>query len=141
MDYDLLGAMQDVDYVFSKKAYSWSSGVHGSAVEGGGFISKGYDDFFNSPDCSEIDFLGTILTGSHVPQVEIFEQKSNITIMAVADMSASLRVSGTVTKLVEMARCIVCIGYSAYKIGDHFGAVGALALASLTGDVHVQLGG
>lgn len=120
---ELIAAIEEIEYSFEKLSRDYQPGQHASAVAGSGFHIKGYRTLFEHPEFDHIDWNATALAGSRMPLVKILEQKSAITVMCVVDMTGSSGFSGVVEKSHEMAKCVVSLGFSAYKIGDRFGCI------------------
>jgi len=114
---------EEIEYDFERLAKDYKAGQHKSSVVGSGFRVKGFESIFDRPDFSQVDWNSTVVSGSRTPLVKIVDQKSSITVVGIVDATASMSFSGTVEKFGEIAKFVVSLGYSAYKIGDKFSVI------------------
>ncbi|MDO8522884.1 MAG: hypothetical protein Q7S12_01180 [bacterium] len=116
--------IRDLDYNIDWKVKAMRQGMHKSVDKGSGLIFRDITRITDAPGQRRLDVRSSIRSSDGIPRVRIFEQKSALKVMLVADLSASLSYSGFVSKREEMAKFAVVLGYSAYRIGDAFGFLG-----------------
>ena len=114
---------EEIEYDFERLAQDYAAGQHKSSIVGSGFRVKGFESIFNRPDFPQVDWNITVASGSRTPLVKIVEQKSSTTIVCLVDVSASMSFRGAVDKFGEIAKFVVSLGYSAYKMGDKFSLI------------------
>ncbi len=120
----LASIIEDLDYSVQWKAKAIRAGKHRSGVSGSGFEFKTVVPITEAEDWRRIDFMSSSRAMDGIPRVKVFDQKSGIKVVLVADLSASLSYCGFVSKQREMAKMACVLGYSAYRTGDSFGFVG-----------------
>lgn len=116
--------VRDLDYRINWRSKAFRPGRHKSKVRGSGFEFKDVVPITDSEKFDKLDMLATAQSFDGIPRVRVVEQKSNIKIVLVADLSASLAWEGLNSKRKEMAKLACVLGYSAYRSGDEFGFIG-----------------
>jgi uncharacterized protein (DUF58 family) len=79
----------------------------------------------SAPDARRIDLRASLKDPFGQWIVRTFRQRSSIDLHVIADLSASMGVTGTQRKLDVMADLTAAAAYSAYRTGDTFGFIGA----------------
>jgi uncharacterized protein (DUF58 family) len=79
----------------------------------------------SAPDARRIDLRASLKDPFGQWIVRTFRQRSSLDLHIIADLSASMGVTGTRCKLEVMADLTAAGAYSAYRTGDRFGFIGA----------------
>jgi uncharacterized protein (DUF58 family) len=119
-----LADITEIELVILKRMREVTLGDHRSRAHGSGFDLIGLRDWQAGDKLSSIDWGQSTLTNFSPLVVREFEQPSNATVMAIADMSLSMRcgVDG-VPIAAAVARALATIGMSAVFFQDPFGLI------------------
>jgi uncharacterized protein (DUF58 family) len=99
-------------------------GHHRSLSAGPGLEFRGHAPLMSAPDARRIDLRASLKDPFGQWIVRTFRQRSSIELHIVADLSASMGVTGTRRKLDVLADLTAAVAYSAYRTGDAFGFIG-----------------
>jgi uncharacterized protein (DUF58 family) len=119
-----LADITEIELLILKRMREVTMGEHRSGAHGSGFDFIGLRDWQAGDKFSSIDWAQSSLTNFSPLIVREFEQPSNATVMAVADLSLSTRcgVDG-IPIAAAVARAVATIGMSAVFFQDPFGLV------------------
>lgn len=97
-------------------------GAHSASEVGGFGVFRDQAPFLRHPDARRIDLRATLRDPFGETHVRRFEQRNAIDVVALVDVSASMRVTA---KKFETA-CGLCsaLAFSATRVGDRFGVIG-----------------
>jgi uncharacterized protein (DUF58 family) len=119
-----LADITEIELVILKRMREVTLGDHRSRQQGSGFDLIGLRDWQAGDKLSSIDWSQSTLTNFSPLIVREFEQPSNATVMAIADMSLSMRCGfDGVPIAAAVARAIATIGMSAVFFQDPFGLI------------------
>jgi uncharacterized protein (DUF58 family) len=119
-----LADITEIELVILKRMREVTLGDHRSRQHGSGFDLIGLRDWQAGDKLSSIDWSQSTLTNFSPLVVREFEQPSNATVMAIADMSLSMRCGfDGVPIAAAVARAIATIGMSAVFFQDPFGVI------------------
>jgi hypothetical protein len=110
-------------------------GHHRSLAAGPGLEFRGHAPLMSAPDTRRIDLRASLRDPFGQWIVRTFRQRSSIELYVIADLSASIGVTGTQRKLDVVADLTAAVAYSAYRTGDAFGFIGVDD--QLHGELHV----
>jgi uncharacterized protein (DUF58 family) len=115
---------QTFQYRFARAVRSPYPGAHVGQMVGAGQLFKQHAPLMAGPDPRRIDIRASALDpfGSYL--VRVYQQKSQLTVCLVADLSASMRYRGTGSKQEMLADCLLSAAESADRTGDRFGFIG-----------------
>jgi uncharacterized protein (DUF58 family) len=119
-----LADITEIELVILKRMREVVMGEHRSRSHGSGFDFLGLRDWQAGDKFSSIDWAQSSLTNFSPLIVREFEQPSNATVMAIADVSLSTRCgteSATIASVV--ARAVATLGMSAVFFQDPFGLI------------------
>lgn len=114
-------AIKDILYRPRGRFRSGKIGAHSSSEVGGFGVFRDQAPFLRHPDSRRIDLRATLRDPFGETHVRRFEQRNGIDVVALVDVSASMRVTA---KKFEIA-CDLCaaLAFSATRIGDRFGLI------------------
>ena len=119
-----LADITEIELVILKRMREVTLGDHRSRSYGSGFDFIGLRDWQAGDKLSSIDWGQSTLTNFSPLVIREFEQPSNATVMAIADMSLSTRCGlDGVPIAAIVARTIATIGMSAVFFQDPFGLI------------------
>lgn len=115
---------QPFQYRFAKAVRSPYPGAHVGQMVGAGQLFKRHAPLMAGPDPRRIDIRASVLDpfGSYL--VKVYQQKSQLTVCLVADLSASMSYRGTGRKQEMLADCLLSAAESADRTGDRFSFIG-----------------
>jgi uncharacterized protein (DUF58 family) len=116
--------IEEFHYIIPWRAASPHPGAHSSNQLGGGEEFAGLVPFSASPNARHIDIRASISDPFGQLSVRTFRQRSNIPVVVIADLSASMGYSGVGDKPENVARFAASAAWSAYRHGDRFGFIG-----------------
>jgi hypothetical protein len=99
-------------------------GAHASRHSGSGFLFQRHTAFINYPDPRRLDLRATLLNPQQDYRVRIYQQRSNINIFALADLSASMDYRSGTPKMQIIGDFIESLALSARRSGDTLGMLG-----------------
>jgi uncharacterized protein (DUF58 family) len=99
-------------------------GTHCSAEVGGFGVFRDQAHFLKYPDARRIDLKASLRDPYGEIYVRRFEQRQAIDVMAIVDLSASMRCGRACDKAALSCQIVEALAYSATKIGDRFGLIG-----------------
>jgi uncharacterized protein (DUF58 family) len=99
-------------------------GSHSSAEVGGFGVFRDQAPFLKYPDARRIDLKASLRDPFGEIYVRRFEQRQAIDVMAIVDLSASMRCGTACDKTALSCQIVEALAYSATKIGDRFGLIG-----------------
>lgn len=99
-------------------------GSHSSSEVGGFGVFRDQVSFLRYPDARRIDLRATVRDPYGQIHVRRFEQRQSIDVLAIVDLSASMRFGRACDKVSLSCGIVEALAYSATKIGDRFGLVG-----------------
>lgn len=119
-----LADITEIELIILKRMREVTMGEHRSRQHGSGFDFIGLRDWQAGDKFSSIDWGQSTLTNFSPLVVREFEQPSNATVVAIADMSLSMRcgIDG-VPIATAVARAIATVGMSAVFFQDPFGLI------------------
>ena len=119
-----LADITEIELVILKRMREVTMGEHRSRSHGSGFDLVGLRDWQAGDRLSSIDWGQSSLTNFSPLVIREFEQPSNATVVAIADMSLSMRcgIDG-VPIAAAVARAIATLGMSAVFFQDPFGII------------------
>ncbi|MGE3775193.1 MAG: DUF58 domain-containing protein [Gammaproteobacteria bacterium] len=117
-------AVAEVHYKVHWRTRGGHPGHHASARQGGGLEFRKHVPLLDAPDPRRFDVHASLRDPFGQLQVRVFQQRSAIPVIAIVDLSASMRVGGSRSKLARAAEFVACLGYSASRTGDAFGVIG-----------------
>jgi uncharacterized protein (DUF58 family) len=119
-----LADITEIELIILKRMREVTMGEHRSRSQGSGFDFIGLRDWQPGDKFSSIDWGQSSLTNFSPLVIREFEQPSNATVVAIADMSLSMRcgIDG-VPIAAAVARAIATIGMSALFFQDPFGLI------------------
>ncbi len=100
-------------------------GHHRARCAGAGFEFRGHATLHAEPDARRLDVRASINDPSRNWQVRVFNQRSSIRVILLADLSASMGFEGRHRKFELIAAFTESAAYSAARAGDAFGFIGA----------------
>jgi hypothetical protein len=98
-------------------------GHHASRTPGAGFEFRGHTRFLDAPDARRLDLRASLREPHGALMVRIFDQRSAIPLIVVADVSASMGYAGALRRPEVLADFTAACGHSAWRTGDPFGFV------------------
>ncbi len=98
-------------------------GQHASQAKGAGHEFRGHARFLDAPDGRRLDLRASLRDPHEALLVRVFDQRSAVTVMVVADVSASIAYAGTHRRLDVLADFTAACARSAWRTGDRFGFV------------------
>lgn len=116
--------IEEFHYTIPWRAASPHPGAHASRQLGGGDEFAGLVPFASSPNARQIDIRASLSDPFGQLAVRTFRQRSNIPVVVLADLSASMGYRGTGSKPELVARFAASAAWSAYRHGDRFGFIG-----------------
>ena len=96
-------------------------GRHRGRQGGGGFEFHGHVGLLGQPDPRRLDLRASLRDPSGGLRFRVYNQQSSLVVCALVDLSASMGFAG---KPAALADFVAALGYSAYRSGDRFAAVG-----------------
>lgn len=116
---------QEFHYRMRQTAASHVPGAHRSRRGETGLEFRGHVPLPNASDLRRIDFHASLRDAFGQWQVKVFSERKAVSVMVVADLSASMGYRGAHRKLDVLADFIAAAARSAWRHGDAFGFVGA----------------
>ncbi|MGH8503603.1 MAG: DUF58 domain-containing protein [Gammaproteobacteria bacterium] len=117
-------AVPEFHYRISWRAAGAQPGHHRSSRIGGGQEFREFAPLIRHPDPRRIDLRTSLRDPFERFYVRVFNQRSAISVYAIADLSASMSFSGTVNKTQLLRDFCMSLAISAYRTGDAFGFIG-----------------
>ena len=105
------------------KSSSRLVGQHASRAGGAGYEFRGHARFLDVPDGRRLDLRASLRDPNEALLVRVFDQRSAVTVMVVADVSASMAYAGSHRRLDVLADFTAACARSAWRAGDRFGFV------------------
>jgi uncharacterized protein (DUF58 family) len=116
--------IHEFHYRVSWRATTHRPGHHRGARSGAGFEFTGHASLLCGQDPRRLDVRASIADPFGDWKVRVFRQLATVPVWLVADLSASMGFHGHRRKLDVLADFTASLGYSAWRTGDPFGAVG-----------------
>jgi len=98
-------------------------GQHASRATGAGYEFRGHARFLDAPDGRRLDLRASLRDPHETLLVRVFDQRSAVTVIVVADVSASMAYAGNRRRLDVLADFTAACARSAWRTGDRFGFV------------------
>ena len=130
--------MQEFRYEIHWPAAGNRPGHHRSLGRGGGYEFKQHVSLWSDPDPRRLDLHASLRDPLGEWKVRAFRERRAVTVHVLADLSASIGFRGERNKLDVLADFVMAAAYSAYRIGDAFGFIGAAG--TLIEDLQVPAG-
>lgn len=119
------GTVREIAYRLPWRIDSAVVGAHRGPSGGGLGVFRDVVDFWRQPDARRIDLRQTLRDPWQQVQVRRFEQRAATTVVAIVDLSGSMRFGGRHgDKLQRAAEVCQGVALFARRIGDAFGMVG-----------------
>jgi hypothetical protein len=118
-------AVQELHYRVGVPALGHFPGHHRSTRGDSGFELRGHAPLFEVPDARRLDLNASLRDPFGNWIVRVYSQRKALAVMMVADLSASMGFVGRRRKLDVLAAFVDSLAWSASRIGDSFGFVGA----------------
>lgn len=116
--------IEEFHYTIPWRATSPHPGAHASRLQGGSEEFAGLVPFAANPNPRHLDIRASLNDPFGQLSVRSFRQSSNIPVVVIADLSASMGFSGRGDKAELLARFTASAAWSAYRHGDRFGFIG-----------------
>ena len=113
--------IEEFHYTIPWRASSPHPGGHASLRLGGGDEFAGLVPFASCPNPRHLDIRASLSDPFDQLTVRSFRQRSNIPVIVLADLSASMGFRGAADKAELLARISASVAWSAYRHGDRFG--------------------
>jgi len=110
-------------YRVSWRAASPHPGTHASSQNGGSDEFAGLVPFVASPNPRNLDLRASLGDPFGQLAVRRFRQRSQIPVVVIADLSASMGYRGTGDKAATVAQFVASAAWSAFRQGDRFGFI------------------
>lgn len=117
-------AIQSFHYRLAHPGYSVFPGAHPGQMVGSGQLFKRHEPLLASPDPRRIDLRASLLDPFAGYRVRVFQQHSKLNVYAIADLSASMTLTGQQDKRQTLAELVLSAAQSALQCGDSFGFIG-----------------
>lgn len=117
-------ALEAVEYSLRFAATGYLPGAHRGGFESSWGKLVGYTSLVRRMDPKNIDPVATRRALSPVPLVRVYRARVATTVVLLVDLTASIGFVGVRAKARELARLVVCLGYSAHRLGDRFAVIG-----------------
>jgi uncharacterized protein (DUF58 family) len=114
----------DLAYRLPWRSASARVGTHRSKLEGSGGFFRDVVSLLRSPDPRRIDLRLSARDPFEGIHVRRFEQKAEVTVYVLVDVSASMGFRGSTDKLAIAAQLAAALATSARGAGDAFGLIG-----------------
>ena len=116
--------LDEFHYQLSWRPRGYAPGHHRGARSGSGQEFVGHVPLLAAPDARRIDVRATLcdLFGSWLVRTHL--QRTDIRVFLVADLSASMGVAGSHSKMDTLADFAASVAYSAHRTGDRYGFLG-----------------
>jgi uncharacterized protein (DUF58 family) len=114
----------DLPYRLPWRSSSARAGVHRSKLEGSGGYFRDVVPLLRSPDPRRIDLRISARDPFEGVHVRRFEQKAEVTVYFLVDVSASMGFRGSAEKLALATQLAAALAASARGAGDAFGLIG-----------------
>ena len=115
---------EEFHYTIPWRASSPHPGVHASSLQGGSEEFAGLVPFASAPNPRHLDIRASLNDPFGQLSVRTFRQRSNIPVVVIADLSASMGYRGACNKPGQLARFATSTAWTAYRQGDRFGFIG-----------------
>jgi len=115
---------KEFQYLISWRTASAQPGAHPSHQSGSGFLFQRHLAFIDHPDPRRLDLRATLLNPQQDYRVRVYQQRSNINIFALVDLSASMSYQAETSKMQVIADFIDCLAFSAHRNADTLGIIG-----------------
>ncbi len=99
-------------------------GSHSSTEVGGFGVFRDQLPFLRFPDARRIDLRASLRDPFGQIYVRRFEQRQPVDVVAIVDLSASMRFAGACDKFSLSCAIVESLAISATRIGDRFGLIG-----------------
>jgi len=116
--------IEEFHYTIPWRASNPHPGGHASLQLGGGDEFAGLVPFAACPNPRQLDIRASLNDPFDQLTVRRFRQRSNIPVIVLADLSASMGFRGAADKSELLARISASVAWSAYRHGDRFGFFG-----------------
>jgi uncharacterized protein (DUF58 family) len=120
-----MNPFDDIQYRPRGRFRSNHTGAHPSSEVGGFGVFRDQAPFLRLPDARRIDLRATIRDPFGNTHVRRFEQRASIDLYAILDLSGSMGFVGSVDRYAVACRLCASLAFSATRIGDRFGLIGA----------------
>lgn len=117
-------AVPEVHYRLRAPARGQMPGAHRSHSGEGGFEFRGHARLIDAPDPRRLDLLATLRDPFGDWRVRINSQRKAISVVVLADLSASMAFQGRHARPAVLADLVTSLGFSAWRNGDRFGFIG-----------------
>ncbi len=111
-------------YRISQLGYRPLPGVHTGDMTGSGQLFKRHDSLLANPDPRRLDLRATLLNPFNEYRVKVYQQASRVSVYIIADLSASMSFTGSISKQKVLADFVLSAAYSTMQTGDRFHLLG-----------------
>lgn len=115
--------LAEIAYRLAWRSSSVRSGAHRSRIAGSGGVFRDHASLLDLPDPRRIDIRLSARDPFGRVFVRRFEQLSEVTVVAIVDISASMGFRGVAHKQMLAADIVSALAASARRIGDPFGVL------------------
>ncbi|MFV0367755.1 MAG: DUF58 domain-containing protein [Hyphomicrobiaceae bacterium] len=115
--------LADIAYRLAWRSSSVRSGAHKSRIAGTGGVFRDHASLLDQPDPRRIDIRLSARDPFGRVFVRRFEQLSDVTVVAIIDISGSMGFKGVTRKQLLVADIVSALAASARRIGDPFGVL------------------
>jgi Mg-chelatase subunit ChlD len=119
-----LNAVHEFHYRLRQPAAGQVPGAHRSRLGDAGLEFRGHVPLAGASDLRRIDFHASLRDPLEQWQVKVFSERKAVSVMVVADLSASMGFAGVHRKLDVLADFTEAAARSAWRHGDPFGFIG-----------------
>jgi hypothetical protein len=98
-------------------------GAHPSRQSGSGILFQRHVAFINHPDPRRLDLRATLFDSQQDYRVRVYQQRSNINVYALVDLSASMGYQADTSKMQVIADFIDSLAFSSHRNGDTLGII------------------
>ncbi|QFY42600.1 VWA domain-containing protein [Candidatus Methylospira mobilis] len=99
-------------------------GAHPGRQSGSGFLFLRHVAFIDHPDPRRLDLRATLLDPQQDYRVRVYQQRSNINIFVIVDLSASMNHRAETSKMQMVADFIDSLALAVHRAGDTLGIIG-----------------
>lgn len=112
--------IHEISYRPRGRFANMAAGAHPSPFIGGDGVFRDQAPFLACPDARRLDIRATVTSPFGETYVRRFEQRQSIDVLALVDLSGSMRYGPITSKLALASELCLCLAYSATRIGDRF---------------------
>ncbi|HET6377243.1 MAG TPA: VWA domain-containing protein [Methylocella sp.] len=116
--------IREISYRPRGRFFNKATGAHPAPFIGGDGVYRDQAPFITCPDARRLDIRATITNPYGETYVRRFEQRQSIDVLALVDLSGSMRYGTITSKLALASEFCLCLAFSATRIGDRFTLIG-----------------